>query len=124
MAGLLMTQRTARPSSRGIAAGLGIHRTASNRIGDPTLMVGLSFAAITAKYFAGEMTETLRLAQRAIDLADGDPTKGNLIVGSPLASRSTAGPVPDGPWDSRAGETTSTRPSPWPVRSTRCSKSS
>ena len=54
-------------------------------IGDPTLMLGLSFAAITAKYFAGEMTETLRLAQRAIDLAEGDPTKGNLIVGSPLA---------------------------------------
>ena len=38
-----------------------------------------------AKYFAGEMTETLRLAQHAIDRADGDPTKGNLIVASPLA---------------------------------------
>ena len=33
------------------------------------------------------MVETLRLAQRIIDLADGDPTKGNLIVGSPLALR-------------------------------------
>ena len=31
------------------------------------------------------MAEVLRLAQRVIDLADGDPTKGNLIFGSPLA---------------------------------------
>ena len=34
----------------------------------------------------GEMAEVLRLAQRVIDLADGDPTAGNLIVGSPLAN--------------------------------------
>ena len=31
------------------------------------------------------MAEALRLAQRVIDLADGDPTIGNLILGSPLA---------------------------------------
>ncbi len=30
------------------------------------------------------MTEVVQLAQRMIDLADGDPTKGNLIIGSPL----------------------------------------
>lgn len=30
------------------------------------------------------MTELLWVAQRVIDLADGDPTKGNLIIGSPL----------------------------------------
>jgi adenylate cyclase len=54
-------------------------------IGDPTLILGLSVAAMTAKYYAGEMAETLRLSQRAIDMAEGDPTKGNLIVGSPLA---------------------------------------
>ncbi len=31
------------------------------------------------------MTEALRLAQRCIDLADGDLTKGKLLAGSPLA---------------------------------------
>ena len=31
------------------------------------------------------MADVLRLAQRVIDLAEGDPTKGNLIMGSPLA---------------------------------------
>jgi adenylate cyclase len=54
-------------------------------IGDPTLTVGLSFAALFTKQETGEMAEVLRLAQRAIDLADGDPTKGHLIIGSPLA---------------------------------------
>src|SRR6202012_845724 len=54
-------------------------------IGNPTLTVGLLFAAIYAKCEAGEMIESLRLADRLIDLADGDPTKGNLILGSPLS---------------------------------------
>jgi adenylate cyclase len=53
-------------------------------IGDPTLTVGLPFTAMAAKHETGEMVELLRLAQLVIDLADGDPTKGNLIVGSPL----------------------------------------
>ena len=30
------------------------------------------------------MTETIRIAQRTIELADGDAIKGNLIIGSPL----------------------------------------
>ena len=55
-------------------------------IGNPTLTVGLLFAAIYAKCEAGEMIESLRLADRLIDLADGDPTKGNLILGSPLST--------------------------------------
>src|ERR1700742_1524841 len=55
-------------------------------IGDPTLTVALLFAAIYAKCEAGEMIESLRLADRLIDLADGDPTKGNLILGSPLST--------------------------------------
>jgi adenylate cyclase len=54
-------------------------------IGDATLTVGLSFAALVAKHETGEMADVLRLAQRVIDLADGDPTTGNLILGSPLA---------------------------------------
>ncbi|MDT5170110.1 MAG: hypothetical protein QOD02_3441, partial [Mycobacterium sp.] len=55
-------------------------------IGDPTLTVALLFAAIYAKCQAGEMIEALRLSDRLIDLADGDPVKGNLIFGSPLST--------------------------------------
>jgi adenylate cyclase len=55
-------------------------------IGDPTLTVALLFAAVYAKCQAGEMIEALRLSDRLIDLADGDPTKGDLIFGSPLST--------------------------------------
>jgi hypothetical protein len=54
-------------------------------IGDPTLTVGLSFTLMRAKMASGEWAEMLRLAQRVIDLADGDPAKGNFLFGSPLA---------------------------------------
>ena len=54
-------------------------------IGDPTLTIGLLYFAAQAKWEAGEATECVRLAQRVIDLADGDPTKGNVILASPLA---------------------------------------
>jgi hypothetical protein len=54
-------------------------------IGDPTLTVGLSFPVIYAKGHSGEWGDVLRWSQRAIDLADGDPSKGDLFVGSPLA---------------------------------------
>ena len=62
-------------------------------IGDPTLTVALLYAAIGAKLLAGEITESLRLAQRTIELADNDPAKGNLIVGSPLAAALVIGGV-------------------------------
>src|SRR5262249_3562831 len=61
------------------------HSDLLESIGDPTLTVGLLFAAIYAKCEAGEMIEALRLADRLIDLAEGDPTKGDLILGSPLS---------------------------------------
>jgi len=54
-------------------------------IGDPTLTVGLSFTAIRAKVTSAEWPDALRWSQKVIDLADGDPSKGNFIVGSPLA---------------------------------------
>jgi class 3 adenylate cyclase len=54
-------------------------------IGDPTLTVGLSFPVIYAKAHSGEWCDVLRWSQRAIDLADGDPSKGNFMMGSPLA---------------------------------------
>jgi class 3 adenylate cyclase len=54
-------------------------------IGDATLTVGLSFTPIRAKVATGEWAEMLRLSQRVVDLADGDPAKGNFLFGSPLA---------------------------------------
>jgi class 3 adenylate cyclase len=54
-------------------------------VDDPTLTVGLSRAAIYAKGESGEWPDMLRWSQRVIDLADGDPSKGNIIFGSPLA---------------------------------------
>jgi class 3 adenylate cyclase len=54
-------------------------------VSDATLTVGLSFAAIYAKAESGEVCDALRWSQRVIDLADGDASKGNFIVGSPLA---------------------------------------
>ena len=54
-------------------------------VGDPTLTVGLSFAVIHAKGENAEYSDALRWSQRVIDLADGDPSKGNLLFGSPLA---------------------------------------
>jgi class 3 adenylate cyclase len=54
-------------------------------LGDPTLTVGLSIAAIYAKIESAEWCDVLGWSQRVIDLADGDPAKGNIIFGSPLA---------------------------------------
>ena len=54
-------------------------------VGDATLTVGLSFAPIYGKVMGGEWLDGLRWSQRAIDLADGDPSKGNFIYASPLA---------------------------------------
>jgi hypothetical protein len=54
-------------------------------LGDPTLTVGLSFAALYAKGESAEWSDMLRWSQIAIDLADGDPSTGNFVFGSPLA---------------------------------------
>ncbi|OBB36440.1 adenylate/guanylate cyclase domain-containing protein [Mycobacterium sp. 852002-51961_SCH5331710] len=54
-------------------------------IGDPELTVAFLVTPIIAKWNAGEISEAIRLSQRAIDLADGDPTMGSLVIGSPLA---------------------------------------
>ena len=62
------------------------HMALIESLGDPTLTVGLSFAAIYAKMESTEMSDVLRWSQNVIDLADGDPAKGNFIIGSPLAA--------------------------------------
>lgn len=54
-------------------------------VDDPTLTVGLSFAPIYAKGESTEWSQVLQWSQRVIDLAAGDPARGNFIIGSPLA---------------------------------------
>jgi hypothetical protein len=54
-------------------------------MGDQTLTLTISAAAANALVQAGEVTEGLRLAQRAIELAGGDPMRDNIVLGSPLA---------------------------------------
>ena len=54
-------------------------------LGDTTLTVGLSFAAIFPKIVSAEWPDVLRWSQRVIDLADGDLSKGDFLGGSPLA---------------------------------------
>jgi hypothetical protein len=54
-------------------------------IGDPALTLGLASTLATTKFATGEMAEVLRWSQIIIDLAHGDPAKGNLVIGSPLA---------------------------------------
>ncbi len=64
-------------------------------VGDATLTVGLSWPLVSAKIESAECYDVLRWSQRVIDLADGDPSKGNFIIGSPLALAfaTRAGPV-------------------------------
>jgi class 3 adenylate cyclase len=71
-------------------------------VGDPTMTVGLSFAAIYAKVESAEWSDVLRWSQRVIDLADDDPSKGNFLFGSPLALAFTTRALA-GYWLGRSG---------------------
>ena len=83
--------------------------------------MGLSFALIYAKAESGEWSDVLRWSQRVIDLADGDPSKGNFIFGSPLAlafaTRAMARLLPG---SSRMARRPSGTAWPWPAAPTRC----
>ena len=54
-------------------------------VGDPTLTVALSTSPLYAKLENTEYCEALQWSHRLIGLADGDASKGNLVIGSPLA---------------------------------------
>src|SRR5262249_27297621 len=54
-------------------------------VGDPTLTVGLSVPLVYSKTESSEWPDVLRWSQQVIDLAEGDPSRGNFLVGSPLA---------------------------------------
>ncbi|MBV8293362.1 MAG: cyclase, partial [Mycobacterium sp.] len=64
-------------------------------LGDLTLRVGLSPSLIYSTLESAQWSDMARWSQQVIDLADGDPSKGNFILGSPLAvaivSRGIAG---------------------------------
>ena len=84
MAGLVMDhahQDRIREASRLASEAMAL----AESVGDPTLTVGLYFAVIYAKTESAECCDVLRWSQRVIDLADGDPSKGNFLFGSPLA---------------------------------------
>lgn len=53
-------------------------------INDPDLTVALLHTTLSAKYALGEMADVVRLAQRVIDLTEGDPRKGSILTESPL----------------------------------------
>jgi class 3 adenylate cyclase len=54
-------------------------------LGDPTLTVGLAYPGTYATGESAEWSDCARYSQAVIDLADGDPSKGNFMIGSPLA---------------------------------------
>jgi class 3 adenylate cyclase len=59
-------------------------------VGDPTLTVGLFLPVVYAMLESSDWTEVMRWSQRVIELADGDPSKGNFLFGCPLALALTA----------------------------------
>jgi class 3 adenylate cyclase len=61
------------------------HMALIESLGDTTLTVGLSVAPIYAKVASAEYSDALRWSQAVIELADGDPSKGDIVLGSPLA---------------------------------------
>jgi hypothetical protein len=89
-------------------------------VGDPTLTVGLSPAPIRAKATNAEYSDVLRWSQRAIDLAEGDPYKGNLIIGSPLAIAFATRAIARWCLGRPDGAMTCGRAWPWPAAPTPC----
>ena len=90
-------------------------------LGDPALTVGLSLAAVHAKVESGELSDALRWSQAVIDLADGDPSKGNFVFGSPLAlALAMRGVARNAAWVVLDGETTCGTASTWPAAPIRC----
>ena len=86
-------------------------------VDDPTLTVGLSAAAINAKIESAEYSDVLQWSQRVIDSVDGDPSKGNFIIGCPLAlALDDAGYCPLLPGRSRMARRPAARPGHGPHR--------
>ena len=54
-------------------------------IGDPEFFLGLCWGTMAVKQETGQFADILRRCQLAVDIADGNPTKADFFVGSPLA---------------------------------------
>ncbi|OBF32174.1 cyclase [Mycobacterium sp. ACS1612] len=54
-------------------------------IGDPDATLAMLWGPLAVKQETGQMADVLRWAQVGIDIADGDPLRGSLLTGSPLA---------------------------------------
>ena len=86
-------------------------------VGDAKLTVGLSMPLIYAKIEGAEWSDVLRWSQTVIDLADGDPSKGNFLVGSSVGARPwVAGYGPLFPGSSRMARRPAARPGHGPPR--------
>jgi adenylate cyclase len=55
-------------------------------VGDPTLTVALSVPLMSPWVWVGQFSTVLTMAQRVIDLADGDLVKGRMVTVSPLTT--------------------------------------
>ena len=103
-----------RAGARGVAAGIRSHGPHGvGRRSDPD--GGAYLAAIHAKLETGEWPTCCAGHRRVIDLAEGDPAKGNFILGSPLAAawHTVAWPGPSGP--PRVATRTCDNAWPWPA---------
>ena len=49
-------------------------------IDDPNLKIAVALSALLGKYNTGDRADILWRSQTVIDLADGDPAKGNLLL--------------------------------------------
>jgi class 3 adenylate cyclase len=89
MAGLVM-DRAHQDRMAEVSQLAGEAMSLAESVGDPTLTVGLSFPLIFGKIESAEWGDVLRWSQTVVDLADGDPAKGNFLVGSPLGLATTS----------------------------------
>ena len=93
------------------------HMALVESLGDPNLTVGLSFPALYAKMESAEYSDALRWTQQVIDLADDDPSKGDFLIGSPLAvALAIAGYSPLLPGSCRMARRPAARPGRGPQR--------
>ena len=88
-------------------------------IGDPTLTLGLSTVRWRQNLNAARQLKPCSCANRMIELADGDATRGNFIVGSPLVGAIMLGGCARCLLGDQQWRTTSSGPQLWPVHSTR-----
>jgi adenylate cyclase len=61
------------------------HELLLESIGDADFTLGMSFGSMAIKQETSAMADLLRWTQRVIDIAEGDPTRANFFLGSPLA---------------------------------------